>query len=167
MMLRACLLLVFALECAAALRVGSPSFAPRAMAGCGRAAVRLQGPKPKPKAPRQRAVRYIPEEEMQAHVLAAATDAGFEEGQAMMLAACGRNIYAIGSGYHPNVVTILEEICRSAAAKEDGGWAILLQRCLDGSMPRLRSEQTANARMAAARSAAAAKRRSTAQRKAA
>ena len=85
---------------------------------------------------------------------AAAVKSGFAEDQALMLAACGRNIYAIGSGYHPNTVTVLEEICRPAAEEEDGGWAVLLLRCLDGSMPRLRSEPTANARMAAARSAA-------------
>ena len=58
-----------------------------------------------------RAVRYIPEREMDAFVRDAALTLEFDEGQANMLGACGKNIYAMGCGYHPTTVTILEEIC--------------------------------------------------------
>ena len=103
----------------------------------------------------RRAVRYITAREMEANVQEAAREMGFDEGQALMLGSCGRNIYAMGCGYHMTTRTILEEICSNAA---DEPWALLLQRCMDGSMPRLRSEATASARMAAARAAAARRR---------
>jgi hypothetical protein len=102
-------------------------------------------------------VRYIPETEMEKFVREAALQLDFDDGQARMLGACGRNIYAMDCGYPPTTVTILEEIC---SANADESWAALLSRCLDGSMPRLRSEATATARMNAAR-AAAARRRAT------
>ncbi|KAL1510587.1 hypothetical protein AB1Y20_006888 [Prymnesium parvum] len=105
-----------------------------------------------------RSVRYISEAEMEAHVLQAARRMEFDEDQARMVGACGRNIYALGCGYHPTTHTILEEICE---ANEAEAWAVLLRGCLRGTMSRLRSEATASARMDAAR-AAAARRRSSA-----
>ena len=92
---------------------------------------------------------------MESLVREAAIGLDFDEGQANMLGACGRNIYAMGCGYHPTTVTILEEICN---ANTQESWAILLLRCLEGTMPRLRSEATATARMNAARAAAARRR---------
>ena len=102
-----------------------------------------------------RAVRYIPEAEMETLVRDAALRLDFDEGQADMLGACGRNIYAMGCGYHPTTVTIFEEIC---GANANEAWATLLLRCVEGTMPRLRSEATATARMNAARAAAARRR---------
>lgn len=90
---------------------------------------------------------------MGALVEQAAVAKGFDAEQATMLAACSRNIYAVGCGYHPSIVTSLEEICKGPAA-DGAGWAVLLLRCLDGQMPRLRSAETAAARLGAARAAA-------------
>ena len=90
---------------------------------------------------------------MQDHVRAAAVEQGFEEAQAEMLAACARNIYAIGCQYHPNTITILQEICKRASSDGEP-WALLLQRCISGQMGRLRSDESAVARLQAARSAA-------------
>ena len=90
---------------------------------------------------------------MEAHVLESATAQGFDAGQAKMLAACARNVYAMGCGYHPNTITMLHELCRGDADRGEP-WAVLLLRCVDGKMPRLRSTETANVRMAAARAAA-------------
>lgn len=94
---------------------------------------------------------------MQDLVLNAAREQGFEQTQALMLASCARNMYAIGCGYHPNTMTLLQEICRQPAEQGEA-WAVLLLRCVAGQMPRLRSAETAQVRMAAAK-AAAAKRR--------
>jgi hypothetical protein len=91
---------------------------------------------------------------MQELIEQAAIEQGFEKAQALMLASCGRNIYALGCDYHPNTITLLQELC-SKPANNGEPWAVLLQRCVAGQMPRLRSTETANARMAAARAAAA------------
>ena len=102
-------------------------------------------------------VRYIPEQEMEQLAYNASLEQGFEESQAMMLAACCRNIYAIGAGYHPTTVTLIEEVCKAQAAKGEP-WAVLMLELLAGRMPKLRSEKTAVARSAAAqRKRAAAK----------
>ena len=45
------------------------------------------------------------EAEMQDLVLNAAREQGFEQTQALMLASCARNMYAIGCGYHPNTMS--------------------------------------------------------------
>ena len=105
-----------------------------------------------------RTVRYIPEQEMAEHVREAALSQRFDEAQAEMLGSCGRNIYAMGCVYHPNTITLLQEICRQPA---EGGepWAVLLLRCVAGQMPRLRSAETARVRMDAARAARDRKRR--------
>ena len=102
-------------------------------------------------------MRYLPEAAMQEHVRTAAVAQGFDDAQALMLSSCARNIYSIGCEYHPSTITILEEICRAPSAAGEA-WAVLLTRCLDGAMPRLRSSETAAARIAAARAAAARKR---------
>lgn len=103
------------------------------------------------------AVRYIPEQEMEQLAYNASLEQGFEEPQALMLAACCRNIYAIGSGYHPTTVTLIEEVCKTQADKGEP-WAVLMIELLAGRMPKLRSEATAVARSAAAqRKRAAAK----------
>ena len=105
---------------------------------------RLQAP-----AGRKVSVRYITEDEMEALAYNASLQKGFEPSQAMMLAACTRNIYAIGTGYHPTTVTMIEEVCKEQA-KEGAAWAVLMLELLAGRMPRLRSEKTAAARSAAA-----------------
>tara|TARA_B110001452_G_scaffold263156_1_gene264205 strand:- start:530 stop:1006 length:477 start_codon:yes stop_codon:yes gene_type:complete len=94
-------------------------------------------------------VRYIPEQEMEQLAYNASLEQGFEESQAMMLAACCRNIYAFGAGYHPTTVTLIEEVCKAQAAKGEP-WAVLMIELLAGRMPKLRSEKTAVARSAAA-----------------
>ena len=101
------------------------------------------------KAGRKVSVRYITEDEMEALAYNASLQKGFEPSQAMMLAACTRNIYAIGTGYHPTTVTMIEEVCKEQA-KEGAAWAVLMLELLAGRMPRLRSEKTAAARSAAA-----------------
>jgi hypothetical protein len=111
---------------------------------------RMQAP-----ASRKVSVRYISEDEMEALAYNASLQMGFEPSQAMMLAACTRNIYAIGTGYHPTTVALIEEVCKEQA-KEGAAWAVLMLEVLAGRMPRLRSEKTA-----AARSAAAARKRKT------
>ena len=73
------------------------------------APVRMQAPA------RKVSVRYITEEEMEALAYNASLQKGFEPSQAMMLAACTRNIYAIGTGYHPTTVTLIEEVCKEQA----------------------------------------------------
>ena len=105
---------------------------------------RMQAP-----ASRKVSVRYITEEEMEALAYNASLQKGFEPSQAMMLAACTRNIYAIGTGYHPTTVTLIEEVCKEQA-KTGEAWAVLMLELLAGRMPRLRSEKTAAARSAAA-----------------
>jgi len=105
-----------------------------------------------------RSVRYIPEEDMELEVRAAALNQGFDELQADMLASCARNVYAIGCEYHPNTATLLQELCAAPAAKGDA-WALMLQRCLQGEMPRLRSNDAARVRMEAAQRAAAQRKR--------
>ena len=105
-----------------------------------------------------RSVRYIPEEDMELEVRAAALDQGFDELQADMLASCARNVYSIGCEYHPNTATLLQELCAAGAAKDDA-WALMLQRCLQGEMPRLRSNDAARVRMEAAQRAAAQRKR--------
>ena len=90
---------------------------------------------------------------MQSQVLAAALDRGFDETQAAMLAACGRNIYSIGCEYHPNTSTLLQELCTDAASKGEA-WALVLLRCVNGQLPRLRSNDAARVRIEAARAAA-------------
>ena len=89
---------------------------------------------------------------MQDLVEKAAVAQGFDEAQAIMLASCGRNMYALGCDYHPSTITLLEELCKGPADAGEA-WAILLQRCVAGQMPRLRSAETATARMAAAKAA--------------
>ena len=89
---------------------------------------------------------------MEGLVEAAAKAQGFDEAQAIMLAACGRNMYALGCDYHPSTITLLQELCRGPAEAGEG-WAVLLLRCIAGQMPRLRSAETAAARMAAAKAA--------------
>ena len=116
---------------------------------------RLQAP-----AGRKVSVRYITEDEMETLTYNASLQKGFEPSQAMMLAACTRNIYSIGTGYHPTTVTLIEEVCKEQA-KEGAAWAVLMLELLAGRMPRLRSEKTA-----AARSAAAARKRTAKRRKA-
>ena len=106
-------------------------------------------------------MRYIPELEMESNLRAAAIKQGFDAVQADMLAACGRNIYAMGCEYPPNTVTMLQEICRAAAADES--WPVLLGKCIAGEMPRLRSAETATVRLQAAKAAADRKRRARAQ----
>ena len=101
-----------------------------------------------PQLPSPRKGRYIPEAEMETHVQNTARELGFDEQQAVKLGACGRNIYSMGCGYHPTTVTTLEQVCGRASEQ---AWAVLLLRCMSGAMPRLRSEFTASARMAAAR----------------
>ena len=64
----------------------------------------------------------------------AAVAQGFDDGQAQMLVACGRNIYAIGCDYHPNTITLLQNLPKPADKGES--WAVLLSRCLGGQMPR-------------------------------
>lgn len=81
-----------------------------------------------------------------------ATAQGFDDGQATMLAGCARNMYALGCDYHPSTITLLQELCR-APAEAGESWAVLLLRCIAGQMPRLRSAETAKARMAAAKAA--------------
>lgn len=92
---------------------------------------------------------------MEGLVRGAASRLSFPPSEATMLAACARHIYSLGSGYHPTTNTILEEIC---AENEGEAWARLLRGCIRGEMPRLRSEATANARIQAARAAAARRR---------
>ena len=104
-----------------------------------------------------RTVRYITESEMETEVRAAALAQGFEETQAAMLGSCGRNIYAIGCEYHPTTGTMLQELCQEPA-KSGEAWALVLLRCVDGQMPRLRSNDAARVRIEAARAAAARKR---------
>ena len=116
---------------------------------------RMQAP-----ASRKVSVRYISEEEMEALAYNASLQKGFEPSQAMMLAACTRNIYAIGTGYHPTTVTLIEEVCKEQA-KEGAAWAVLMLELLAGRMPRLRSEKTAAARSAAAARKRTAKRTKT------
>jgi hypothetical protein len=108
-------------------------------------------------ASRKVSVRYIKEDQMEALAYNASLQEGFEPSTAMMLAACTRNIYAIGTGYHPTTVTLIEKVCREQA-KEGAAWAMLMLEVLAGRMPRLRSEKTAAARSAAASRASAAKR---------
>lgn len=91
---------------------------------------------------------------MESNVQEAALAQGFEPTQAAMLASCGRQMYSIGCEYHPNTLTLLQELCRTPA-KEGESWAILLLRCIEGQMPRLRSVEAASLRMEAARAAAA------------
>ena len=111
------------------------------------AAVTLcDAPAPKPK---KRSVRYLREDEMEAHVAAAAREQGLDDSAAKMIAACSRNIYALGCLYHPDTVARIASVC-SPAAKAGEPWAILLTNCIAGKMPRLRSQATAAARMAAA-----------------
>ena len=105
-----------------------------------------------------RTVRYITEVEMQTEVLAAAKAQGFDDGQAAMLSACGRNIYAIGCEYHANTATLLQELCKEPAGKGEA-WALVLLRCLSGQMPRLRSNDAARVRIEAAAAAAARRKR--------
>jgi hypothetical protein len=102
-------------------------------------------------------VRYITELEMQSSVQASAIAEGFDEAQASMLSSCARNIYSMGCQYHPNTVTLLQELCASKSAKGEP-WAELLKRCISGQMPRLRSSETASVRMKAAAAAAARRR---------
>ena len=116
---------------------------------------RMQAP-----ASRKVSVRYITEDEMEALAYNASLQKGFEPSQAMMLAACTRNIYAIGTGYHPTTVTLIEEVCKEQA-KEGAAWAVLMLELLAGRMPRLRSEKTAAARSAAAARKRTAKRTKT------
>ena len=97
---------------------------------------------------------------MEERVQAAALAQGFDEAQAVMLASCGRNMYALGCDYHPSTITLLQELCRKPA-EEGEAWATLLLRCIAGQMPRLRSSETAKARMAAAKAAAERRRRSS------
>ena len=111
-------------------------------------------------ASRKVSVRYITEDEMESLAYNASLQKGFEPSQAMMLAACTRNIYAIGTGYHPTTVTLIEEICKEPA-KEGAAWAVLMLELLAGRMPRLRSEKTAAARSAAAARKRTAKRTKT------
>merc|ERR1740123_2797619 len=105
-------------------------------------------PAPKPK-PKKRSVRYLREEEMEAHVAAAAREQGLDDSAAKVIASCSRNIYALGCMYHPDMVARLASVC-SPAAKAGEPWAVLLTKCIAGKMPRLRSPATAAARMAAA-----------------
>ena len=107
-------------------------------------------------------IRYIKETEMEERVQAAALAQGFDEAQAVMLASCGRNMYALGCDYHPSTITLLQELCRKDAEAGEP-WAVLLLRCVAGQMPRLRSAETASARMAAAKAAAARKQRQRAR----
>ena len=95
---------------------------------------------------------------METRVREAALAQGFDDAQALMLASCGRNVYAIGCNYHPSTITLLQEICREPAEAGEP-WSQLLLRCIAGQMPRLRSTETAAARMAAARAAAERRRR--------
>jgi hypothetical protein len=97
-------------------------------------------------------VRYIPEAEMQESVRTRALEKGFEPGTAAMLGSCACNIYSMGCQYHPNTVTMLEELCKDTP---DQPWAVLLLRCITGKLPRLRSADTASVRMQAAKKAAA------------
>jgi len=99
---------------------------------------------------------------MEERVQAAALAQGFDEAQAVMLASCGRNMYALGCDYHPSTITLLQELCRKDAEAGEP-WAVLLLRCVAGQMPRLRSAETASARMAAAKAAAARKQRQRAR----
>eukprot|EP00310_Coccolithus_braarudii_P009010 CAMPEP_0183360724 /NCGR_PEP_ID=MMETSP0164_2-20130417/55980_1 /TAXON_ID=221442 /ORGANISM="Coccolithus pelagicus ssp braarudi, Strain PLY182g" /LENGTH=129 /DNA_ID=CAMNT_0025535147 /DNA_START=102 /DNA_END=492 /DNA_ORIENTATION=+ len=108
-----------------------------------------------------RAIRYIPESEMEKEVLNAAQSAGVEEGEARMFAACSRNVYGLGCVYPEPTLTRLESLCMPAA-KEGEPWALLMVQCLRGKLPRLRSEPTASARMAAAKRRSAATRRKAA-----
>lgn len=96
---------------------------------------------------------------MKEHVQAAATAQGFDEAQAVMLGSCGRNIYAFGCDYHPTTITLMQELCRGPAEAGEA-WAVLLLRCVAGQMPRLRSAETATARMKAAEAAAMRRKRS-------
>jgi hypothetical protein len=102
-------------------------------------------------------VRYLREQEMESFVQEAAAAQGFDETQSIMLASCARNIYSMGCNYHPSTITLLQEICREPAEQGES-WAILLLRCAAGQMPRLRSKDTADVRMAAAKAAAARRR---------
>ena len=94
---------------------------------------------------------------MEENVRGAALAQGFDETRAVMLASCGRNMYALGCDYHPNTITLLQELCR-APAEAGEPWATLLLRCVAGQMPRLRSAETAQVRMRAAKAAAAQRR---------
>ena len=101
-------------------------------------------------APTRRAVRYIPEDQLEAAAREAALAQGIPASRALALAACCRNIYGIGCAYPAETLSRVEELCRKPAS-EGEGWAVLMQQCLRGKLPRLRCEQTALARMAAAR----------------
>ena len=118
----------------------------RPMKPNGRQAARVDA---QMQAPTKVSVRYITEEEMETLAYDASLQKGFEPSQAMMLAACTRNIYAIGTVYHPTTVTLIEEICKEQS-KTGAAWAVLMLELLAGRMPRLRSEKTATARSAAA-----------------
>lgn len=104
----------------------------------------------------RKSVRYIPEDEMQQCLSAAALAQGMDETQSVVLAACGRNIYGIGCIYGEETMVLLERVCISPA-KAGESWALLMLQCLRGKLPRLRSESTATARMAAARRAKSSK----------
>lgn len=107
---------------------------------------------PAPLMQQRKSVRYIPESEMQQCLNAAALAQGLDETRAVVLAACGRNIYGIGSIYGEETMLLLERVCIEPA-KAGESWALLMLQCLRGKLPRLRSESTATARMAAARRA--------------
>ena len=100
--------------------------------------------------PKRRAVKYMPEEKLEEAAREAALAQGIPESRALALAACCRNIYGIGCAYPAETLSRVEDLCRKPAA-EGEGWAVLMQQCLRGRLPRLRCEQTALARMAAAR----------------
>jgi len=124
----------------------------------GHSVARIDRPQMQASGNRKVAVRYIPEKEMEALAYNASLQKGFNHPQAQMLASCCRNIYAIGAGYHPTTVTMVEEVCKPQA-KAGEPWAVLMLELLAGRMPRLRSEKTANARSAAAAKKRAASRR--------
>ena len=107
-----------------------------------------------------RKVRYISEGEMQELLCASGKAQGMDPARAMMLAAVGRNIYGIGSVYPAETVAELQKLC-VVPARQGEPWALLMINCLRGKLPRLRSESTASARMAAAKRAANARRSKT------
>ena len=65
--------------------------------------------------PKKRSVRYLREDEMEAHVAAAAREQGLDDSAAKMIAACSRNIYALGCLYHPDTVARIASVCSPAA----------------------------------------------------
>lgn len=98
-------------------------------------------------------VVYIPEDEMEANIHAEAIAQGYNEANATMLAACGRNMYALGVKYIEETNKLVEDLL-IPPAKEGKAWAILILKCICDEMPRLRSPEAAEMRMRAAEAAA-------------